>query len=77
MYKTIRTFSIFSVVINLIDCLRINSHVSDFFQINSVFFYFISESGSFLVPVSPACEISEDFMALSLETEKKMLLCVT
>jgi hypothetical protein len=41
------------------------------------FFYFISESGNFLVPVSPACEISEDFMALNLETEKKILLGVT
>ena len=72
MYKTIRTFSIFSVVINLIDCLRINSQVSDFFQIISVFFHFISESGSFRASVSPAFEISVDFVALRPKKAKKM-----
>jgi len=41
------------------------------------FLCFTSESGSFLVPVSPACEISEDFVALGLETAKKKLLVVT
>jgi hypothetical protein len=34
------------------------------------FLCFTSESGSFLVPVSPACKISEDFMALWLEMAK-------
>jgi hypothetical protein len=40
-------------------------------QLIHLFLCFTSESGSFLVPVSPACEISEDFVALDLETEEK------